>query len=120
MRFYLDEDQSDVIAEIARSQFGLDVTSAHRVGTRGTPDEAQLAYAAAERRCLVTRNGDDFRRLTTRFLIEQLPHAGVLIVPRSWPPRAWARIARALAYYHRLYPGDVPPYFVDYLHDPPA
>jgi hypothetical protein len=120
MRFYLDEDQSDLIAEIARLRFGLDVTSAHRVGTKGTPDSAQLAYAAAERRCIVTRNGDDFRRLTVRFLAQGLPHAGVLIVPASWPQRAWTRIVRALAHYHALYPDDAPPYLVDYLRDPPS
>jgi hypothetical protein len=120
MRFYLDEDQSDLVADIAHRQFGLDVTSAHRVGTKGTPDSAQLAYAAVERRCIVTRNGDDFPRLTVRFLLEGLPHAGVLIVPTSWPQRGWMRIARALAYYHSLYPGDAPPYLVDYLHDPPS
>jgi hypothetical protein len=32
---------------------------------------------------------------------------------------AYARIARALAWYHSLYPEGAPPYFVSYLNDPP-
>jgi hypothetical protein len=45
--------------------------------------------------------------------------AGVLIVPSSMRNDAYARIARALAWYHALYPEGVPPYFVSYLSDPP-
>ena len=45
MRFYLDEDQSDLVADIAHRQFGLDVTSAHRVGTKGTLDSARVDRA---------------------------------------------------------------------------
>jgi hypothetical protein len=53
MRFYLDEDLSQVIAALARRR-GLDVTSSHEVQYRhdGIADAQQLALAAAEGRCL--------------------------------------------------------------------
>lgn len=119
MKFYLDEDQSATTARVARQRHGLDVTSSHELGWDHALDEEQLLYAAREGRCIVTRNGSDFIALTDIFEAEQLPHAGVLIVPRSIPNDAFARIARALAWYHDQYPDGAPPYFVSYLRDQP-
>lgn len=120
MRFHLDEDQSTSTARAARRRYILDTTSSHELGLDHAPDDEQLLYAGREGRCLVTRNGGDFISLTASFRSEQLPHAGVLIVPPSMPNEAFNRIARALAWYHALYPDGVPPYFVSYLQDPPA
>ena len=119
MKFHLDEDQSTSTARAARQRHDLNVTSSHELGLDRASDEEQLLHAGREGRCLVTRNGGDFIALTDAFEAEQLPHAGVLIVPRSMPNDAYARIARALAWYHARYPEGVPPYFVSYLHDPP-
>ena len=58
-------------------------------------DEDHLQFAAQHGRCMVTRNGPDFIWLTRRFIGEQLPHAGVLIVPDSIENYEFARIARA-------------------------
>lgn len=96
MRFLLDEDLSPRIAEIARRQ-GLDVQSVHDLGRRQLADEDQLRFAAAQGRVLVTRNRDDFIRLTVAFYQAGDPHAGVLIVPWSLPNRSPSRVARALA-----------------------
>lgn len=82
-------------------------------------DEAQLAFAAREQRCIVTRNGEDFIRLTARAEAVGSSHFGVLIVPRSMLGGQFMRIARALAYYASLYPDGRPVYHVDYLRDPP-
>jgi predicted nuclease of predicted toxin-antitoxin system len=118
MKFHLDEDQSPRTARAAR-RYDLDVTSSHELGLDRVPDEEQLLHAGKEGRCLVTKNGSDFIALTDAFEAEQLPHAGVLIVPHSMPNDAYACIVHALASYHADYPDGVPPYFVSYLYDQP-
>ena len=120
MRFYLDEDQSDDIAAIARAQLGLAVASSHELGMDHATDAEQLTFAAEDRRCIVTRNAKDFVPLTRRLEQQQLPHGGVLIVPKSMLGEDYWTIARALAYYHHLHPEDTIPYLVDYLHPAPA
>jgi len=94
MRFLLDEDVNPAVAEICRS-LGLDVVSVHEIQRRGYTDEPQLHYAAAENRLFVTRNRDDFIKLTIDFY-----HAGHatrvcsssriafrIINPLAWPMR---------------------------------
>jgi predicted nuclease of predicted toxin-antitoxin system len=119
MRYYLDEDQSQKTAQTADQHFGLYIASSHQVGLDHAPDDEQLLFAGREGLCIVTRDGSDFIALTDLFESQQLPHAGVLIIPRSIPNNAYFRIARALAHYHELYPDGVPPYFISYLHEPP-
>jgi predicted nuclease of predicted toxin-antitoxin system len=119
MKFHLDADQSQSVAVVARTVHGIDVTSSHSLGLDHLIDEEQLLYAAQQGRCIVTRNGPDFIALTRRFIEEELPPAGVLIVPESIETHEFARIARALAWFHVFYPDGVPPYFVGYLEDPP-
>jgi predicted nuclease of predicted toxin-antitoxin system len=119
MKYHLDEDQSPSTARTGRRHYNLDVTSSHELGLDHLSDEEQLLFAGREGRCLVTKNGRDFIALTAAFRAGQLPHAGVLIVPASMPNEAFDRLARALAWYHALYPEGVPPYCVAYLQDPP-
>ena len=114
MRFYLDEDQSDVAAVIARER-GSDVTCSHEEGRDGTPDHEQLAYAAAQGRAIVTRNYPDFHRLTVEFQRQGRLHAGVLMVPSSLPNDAYRAIAEAIVRYDREHPDGMPPYMIDYL-----
>ena len=114
MRFYLDEDLPPRIAVIARPQ-GLDVITSHECGRNGLPDEEQLRLAAEEGRCFVTRNRDDFLRLTQQFFESQRPHAGVLIVSRSLPNRDVAGIVAAPVAYAEGNPGDLPSYTTAYL-----
>ncbi len=98
MRFYLDEHFSSQIAEIARGH-GLDVVSALELGHRGLPDLLQLEFAIQEGRCMVTKDGRDFRRLYVSFLQRNQPHSGILIVPMSLPSQYFSRIAQALQRY---------------------
>ncbi|MGE0541453.1 MAG: DUF5615 family PIN-like protein [Dehalococcoidia bacterium] len=118
MRYYLDEDQSQVIAHVAHERYGLDITASHDVGMDHAPDSEQLRFAAGQGHCIVTRNGDDFIRLTRRFLEEGLAHAGVLIVPESMRGDDFGAMAAALAYHHLLYPDNIP-YYTDFLHHAP-
>ena len=117
MRFYLDEDLSGKVAEIARGM-GVDIVTAHECGNSGSDDEVHLLAAARAGRCLVTRNRDHFVALSVRFLQEDLPHAGVLVVPYTMPADRFALLATAIAQYGRDHPNGVSPYGYDYVSRP--
>lgn len=113
-RLYLDEDLPPKVARLARAQ-GLDVMSSHECSRNSLPDHEQLRLAASEGRCFVTRNARDCLPLTRRFLENQAPHVGLLIVTRSLPNEDLAGIARALVAYVHSRQGELPSNFVDYL-----
>jgi len=77
LRYLLDEDVNPAVSEAARA-LELDVVSVHDIERTGVafPDDAQLRFAAAERRILVTRNRDDFIRLTRDFFQAVEAHFG--------------------------------------------
>lgn len=115
MRFLLDEDLPPEAARAARGM-GLDVASVHELARTGLSDEQQLAFAAAERRILVTRNRDDFIALTRSFYATGRAHAGILIVSRAYPNHRPATIAHALAAWRERYLSSRPGVgFVDFL-----
>lgn len=123
MRFLLDEDVHPEAARIARGR-GVDVVSVHEIARTGLDDESQLRYAAADERAFVTRNRDDFLRLTIEFFRSGRRHAGVLILPRSIPNRQPDRIAAAIQQYagtHHVeaHPHErMEPYTFDFLSPP--
>ena len=112
--FYLDEDLSPKIAVILRKN-GIEAVSAHEVGMVAVSDREQLEFAAREKRCLITRNRNDFIRLTQQFMNDQRPHWGVLIVPYSLPGDQFARIALRLKKYASQHTSGLEPYQVDFL-----
>lgn len=113
MRFLTDEDLNPAVARIGRG-LGLDVVSVHEIDRRGFADEEQLRFAAAERRVLVTRNRDDFIRLTLVCFQTGESYRGILIVPYSLPNHRPARIAHALKKWADR-GGDPGECFLDYL-----
>ncbi|HKI01183.1 MAG TPA: DUF5615 family PIN-like protein [Thermoanaerobaculia bacterium] len=113
MRFLLDEDLNPNVAEVARG-LGLDVLSVHEIDRRGFADEEQLRFSAAQARIFVTRNRDDFIRLTISFFQTGELHSGLIIVPRSLPNHLPERIAHALKRWQER-PGDPGPHFIDFL-----
>jgi hypothetical protein len=115
MKYYLDEDQSPKIARILRKN-GIDASSCHEVGMVGASDLEQLEFAARERRCLVTRNRDDFIKLTLQFFNDHRPHYGVLIVPYTIPGDQFARMACLLKAFASRHPSGLESYSVDFLH----
>ena len=114
MTFYLDEDLDPLIARLLRRR-RVDAVSAHERMATGWLDGDQLDLAAAENRCLVTANRDDFIRLTQERLATAGPHAGVLIVTHRLLLRSPAAVATALARYHQNYPGGLSAYTVDFV-----
>ena len=114
MKFYLDEDLSPKIAEIL-SRSGLDALSAHEAGMCEVSDQRQLEFAATEKRCLVTRNRDDFIRLAVQFFNDQRPHWGVLIVPYTLPGNQFSRIANLIKKFSSQHHKGLDPYSIAFL-----
>ena len=114
MKFYLDEDLSPKIAEILR-RGGIDALSAHEAGMWESSDQSQLDFAATQKRCLVTRNRDDFIRLTVRFFNDQRPHCGVLIIPYTLPGDQFARIAGSIKRFSSRHEKGLAPYSIAFL-----
>ena len=115
MKCYLDEDLSPKIAQILRKN-GVDASSCHEVGMVGASDLEQLECAAREKRCLVTRNRDDFIKLTLQFFNDHRPHYGILIVPYTIPGDQFSQIARLLKAFASRHLSGFEPYSVDFLH----
>ncbi len=114
MKFYLDEDLSQKIAERLRGR-GVEAVSAHEVQAEGLSDLQQLEIASQQKRCMVTRNRNDFIALTLQAYHSQQPHHGVFIVQYSIPGDQFSRGAKALLDYAALRPQGLPPYTVDFL-----
>jgi predicted nuclease of predicted toxin-antitoxin system len=114
VKYYLDEDLSQRVAELLRTQ-GIEARSVHEVGAEGCSDAEQLDRAAREGRCVVTRNRDDFIRLTVEYYQMQHPHHGILIVTPRFPGNRFAALATALAKYAQRHPHGLPAYTVDFL-----
>ncbi len=95
MRFFLDEDLSDVVAQIARN-LGLEAQSAHEVGRRGLRDDEQFDYAAKHDMVMVTRNRNDYLALNDEHRASGKTNSGLLIVSRNLPSDRPDRIAHAL------------------------
>lgn len=119
MRFLLDESIHPRVAELAW-EMELDVASVHDLRRQGHSDRAQLEYAAAQERVLVTRNRGDYLYLTREFYHAGLPHRGVLLVESGLPndqPEMLARSLRRWVQAHS-YPADdggFGAYHVDFL-----
>ncbi len=114
IRYYLDEDLSPVIAQLLRKE-KIDAASAHEVGMVQATDLDQLEYSAAQRLCMVTRNRNDFIRLTVQFFNEHRPHHGVLIIPHSYRGDNFRAVATALRIYAKEHKGGISSYMIDFL-----
>ena len=115
MKYYFDEDLSPKIAEILRRHH-IDAISAYEVGMIEATDKEQLERASSDGRCLVTRNRNDFIRLTVQFFNEHRPHSGVLIIPYILPGDKFSLIAKAIIKHHSRCSKDrLESYIIDFL-----
>ncbi|MEJ2586450.1 MAG: DUF5615 family PIN-like protein [Deltaproteobacteria bacterium] len=114
MKYYLDEDISPRVAEILRG-YQVDVMSTYEAIMSGSTDRQQLEYAASKGMAMVTRNRNDFVRLTVQFFNEQRPHCGVLIVPYSIPGDRFRLMAQGLKRYASKHSSGREPYTIDFL-----
>lgn len=114
MRFYLDEDLAPAIAAGLRKR-GVDAVSAHEVGNIGLGDGEQLAFAAGQRRCLVSGNARDFDRLGHAAVEQGRPHAGIVLCAPRMRGRAVGPVVRGLVEIARRYPAGLGEYDVLYL-----
>ncbi len=114
MKFYLDEDLSPKIADILRKT-GVDAVSAHETGAMEASDLQQLEFAARDKRCLVTRNRDDFMKLTIRFFNEHRPHHGILIIPHTIPGDQFSSMVALLKTFASRHPRGLTPYTISFL-----
>ena len=114
MKGCLDEDISPEVAVLLRSS-GVDATSVHEEGRQGLSDREQMQFAAAEGRCLVTRNRNDFILLTREFFERGRPHAGVLILPWTVPPDNFRLAAKRIADYVKRASDSPTEYLFDFV-----
>jgi hypothetical protein len=90
---YLDEDVSALVTTLLRVR-GLDVTTAREENMLGKPDEAQLAYAVSQGRCVLTHNRGDFELLHADYLTSGKRHSGIIIANRRSPYEVARRVAK--------------------------
>lgn len=95
MKFLVDEDLSEKIASILRAK-GVDAVHVRELGLSGAEDREVLDEAVRQKRCVITRNRNDFLMLTEFYFNEGRPHHGVIIVTRSYPGNKPSKIARAV------------------------
>ncbi len=114
MKYYLDEDISPRVAELLRKN-RVEAISAHEQGMIGTSDEQQLLAAAKAGRAMVTRNRNDFIRLTVSFFEGLKPHHGSVIIPHYIPGHDFSLMARLLSHLADEYPNGMTPYTIKFL-----
>lgn len=74
----LDEDVWPGLAQALREQ-GVDVVSVHETERTGLADENQMAYAASEKRALMTHNAAHFVALATDYFQRGQQYSGIII-----------------------------------------
>lgn len=114
MKYLTDENVPNLVAQLLR-RAGIDVLTANECGLQGRPDEEVLAYAGRDGRCVITSNAKDFDRISREFERAELPHAGVICVPRSITNNMAPLVVDGLIWWHEQYPDGIWPYFLDYL-----
>jgi predicted nuclease of predicted toxin-antitoxin system len=81
---YLDEDMNNMVATLLRSR-GIDAITVQKSDMLGKSDQEQLAYAAANDRCILTHNRVDYEDLHLHYGQTNLIHSGIIVVPQKSP-----------------------------------
>jgi len=83
VKVYLDENLSSEIARLLRD-VGVDAVSAHEARKRQVAHRAQLAFATAHDRVIVTADLVDFVFLSMQVIAANSQHAGIIVAPASF------------------------------------
>jgi hypothetical protein len=78
---YVDEDVYGDLARVLR-EHGVDAQSVGEAGRYGLDDSAQLAYAAATGRAVLTFNREHYERLAVEYFLNGWEHAGIIVSPQ--------------------------------------
>lgn len=109
MKLLLDEMHAPSVAvQLTGETFNVVAVATHP-DLRGMADDELLAYAATERRALVTENVADFMPLATQWASEHKTHSGLIFTN----PKRFNRATLA-------YPGNLITSLRDFLTNPPT
>ena len=81
---YLDEDVHVLVGDLLTTR-GFQAITARDAGQLGKSDSEQLAFAADQRRAILTHNRRDFEELHRQYTAEGQSHAGIVIATRRHP-----------------------------------
>jgi predicted nuclease of predicted toxin-antitoxin system len=81
-KLHLNENMSPRLANELR-RYGFDVTSSQEADMLATPDDEQLAFAAAAQRAIVTFNIGDFSLLHEDYQATGREHWGIVLSNRE-------------------------------------
>ncbi len=95
IELYLDEDVSNLVAELLRGR-GFSALTTHSEGRLGLTDAGQLAHTIALRRTLLTHNRADFEALAQRYAEAGREHHGIILARRYAPYELLRRLMRLL------------------------
>lgn len=95
IELYLDEDIDVLVAELVRAR-GFSVTTTLEAGQLGNTDAEQMAFAARERKAVVTHNRKHFESLARAYLADGRPHSGVILATRHPSAEIARRLLRIL------------------------
>ncbi|MET0516312.1 MAG: DUF5615 family PIN-like protein [Nitrospiraceae bacterium] len=99
MKLYFDEHLPTTLALMLQER-GHDCLTTQAAGNVGRSDEDQLAYAAGERRVILTFNRNDFLLLAKKWFVIGRVHAGI-ILSRQLPASQLLRHLLHLITQHR-------------------
>jgi hypothetical protein len=82
-KFYFDEDSAQHRLIAALRSLAIDVATSLDSGMNARDDEAQLIFASAQSRVLVSSNASDFATLHRQWQEQVQSHSGILIIPQQ-------------------------------------
>ena len=78
IKLYLDEDVDPLLARVLRDR-GIDCLSTREAHNLGKSDSEQFAFAASQRRAILTLNVRDFVRLAREAATGGPEHCGIIV-----------------------------------------
>lgn len=97
-RIYEDEDAMSGVVGRMLADAGIDCLTSNQAGNGGLSDQAQLEFATARGRVIVTHNMKDFLRIHGEWARAGREHAGIIIITaqRTAPRVVVAKLTQLL------------------------